>query len=152
MTKEEKYQELIKVAKSVIEPSNALISNMANACAIIKQYFDHHHWVGFYLVEDNKLILGPFQGPLACTMIPHGKGVCGTAWAENKTMNIGNVHEFPGHIACSSLSNSEIVVPLAKDGTVRSILDIDSVNYSEFDELDEKFLNQFCEILVSSIY
>ena len=151
MTKEEKYLELLKVAKSVIEPSNAPISNMANACAIIKQYFDHH-WIGFYLVEGEKLILGPFQGPLACTMIPHGKGVCGSAWAENKIMNISNVHEFPGHIACSSLSNSEIVVPMTKDGAVQSILDIDSVNYSEFDEIDEKFLNQFCEIISSSIY
>lgn len=143
MNKKELYQATYQEISAVCYPGNSLISNLALASASIYEHFKHH-WVGFYLVNesDERLDLGPFQGPLACTQIGFGKGVCGTAWAKAETQVVGNVHEFPGHIACSSLSNSEIVIPVLIDGKVVAVLDIDSVEYDHFDQLDRQKLEE----------
>ncbi len=143
--KKNRYELLIKQAKALVENESNLIANFANVAAVIHQEFKHH-WVGFYLVDAAKreeLVLGPFQGPIACTRIKKGKGVCGTAWATRETQVVANVHEFPGHIACSSLSNSEIVVPIFdKYNEVVAVLDIDSVYFSAFDDLDKIYLEK----------
>ena len=146
--KNEKYEKLLKIIPSVLEGESSLIANMANLCACIKEEFNHH-WVGFYLVdvEKNNLVLGPFQGPLACTRIPYGKGVCGDSWKQEKTLIVSNVHEYPGHIACSSFSNSEIVVPIFKDQKVIAVLDIDSVDFDQFDEFDRDYLETILKFL-----
>ena len=148
MNKEEKYQKLLKQIPSIFEGEENLIANMANFCAMIKEEFNFL-WIGFYLVDEvkNQLVLGPFQGPLACTRIPYGKGVCGTSWSEEKTLCIDDVHKFEGHIACSSLSNSEIVIPLRKNGKVFGVLDIDSTEFSTFDEVDSKYLEELVAFL-----
>lgn len=148
MQKEEQYHQIYKVIQAVTESETDKIANLANTAAILKEKFNHH-WIGFYLVEtgSQQLVLGPFQGPLACTRIPFGKGVCGSAWESGKTYIVGNVHEFPGHIACSSLSNSEIVIPIFKNNQVCAVLDIDSTNFSQFDEVDQKWLEKVCELL-----
>lgn len=142
------YNQIEKSILSVIEPNNAPISNLANFCAILMETFNHH-WIGFYLVNDqnNILELGPFQGPLACTQIQFGKGVCGSSWRDKKTYVVDDVHKFDGHIACSSLSNSEIVVPIIKDDQVVAVLDIDSVEFGKFDQVDQTYLEKFCEHL-----
>lgn len=140
-TKEEEYRALIPQIKAVIEGETDLVANLANICACLKQQFNWL-WVGFYLVKENELVLGPFQGPLACTRIKKGKGVCGTSWAEKKTIIVDDVNAFPGHIACSSLSLSEIVVPLIKNGEVIGVLDVDSEQYSSFNELDQQYLEE----------
>ena len=123
-----------------------MVANMANVAAALKQTFGFF-WVGFYVVKEEMLVLAPFQGPLACTRIRYGKGVCGTAWKEARTMVVPDVEQFPGHIACSSDSRSEIVVPVVRDGKVVAVLDIDSDNLNAFDETDAKYLEQLCAFL-----
>ena len=139
MNKEEQYKTVIPQIQSLIEGETDLIANMANIAAVLHETF-RFWWTGFYRVEGSELVLGPFQGPIACTRIPYNKGVCGTAWAQNQTIVVPNVHEFPGHIACSSASRSEIVVPIRKHGEVIAVLDIDSADYNTFDAIDQKYL------------
>ena len=139
--KTEQYQSLIPQIKALIEGEPDLIANLANTAAALKEQFSWL-WVGFYLVKDEQLVLGPFQGPVACTRISKGRGVCGTSWAKAETLLVGDVEKFPGHIACSSLSRSEIVVPLIKDGKVWAVLDVDSESLNQFDEIDKKFLEE----------
>lgn len=148
--KEKTYQNLLEEVESVTNGESDLIANMANVTALIQESF-HFWWTGFYRVQGDELILGPFQGPLACTRIRKGRGVCGTSWAEDNTIVVPNVHEFPGHIACSSASQSEIVVPLRKNGEVIGVLDIDSENLSTFDETDALWLERICETLANTI-
>ena len=123
-----------------------MVANMANVAAALKQTFGFF-WVGFYVVKEEMLVLAPFQGPLACTRIRYGKGVCGTAWKEARTMVVPDVEQFPGHIACSSDSRSEIVVPVVRNGKVVAVLDIDSDNLNAFDGTDAKYLEQLCAFL-----
>lgn len=146
--KEEKYRALLPQLKSLIEGENDLIANLANMSAALKETF-HFFWVGFYRVQGEELVLGPFQGPIACTRIKKGRGVCGTAWAKAETLIVPDVDAFPGHIACSSLSRSEIVVPLLRkeDGEVWGVLDIDSETLDSFDETDARFLEKVCSWL-----
>ncbi len=145
-TKAEEYTALIPQIKAVIEGEPDLVANLANICACLKQQFNWW-WVGFYLVKEEELVLGPFQGPLACTRIKKGKGVCGTAWAQKKTIIVDDVNAFPGHIACSSLSLSEIVVPLIKNDEVIGVLDIDSEQYSSFNEVDQQYLEELIKYI-----
>lgn len=146
--KADKYAILLPQLKALVEGEQDLVANLANITAALKETFGFF-WVGFYLVKNNELVLGPFQGPVACTRISHGKGVCGSAWAKAETILVDDVNTFPGHIACSSASKSEIVVPLIKDQTVVGVLDIDSDDFATFDEVDSTYLNAFCEWLVS---
>lgn len=148
--KAEKYQELIPQLKALLGAENDQIANLANFAAALKETFGFF-WVGFYLVKENELVLGPFQGPIACTRIKKGKGVCGTSWEQGKTILVPDVDQFPGHIACSSLSKSEIVVPIIKNKEVTGVLDVDSDQINDFDEVDEKYLNELCEWLSSII-
>ena len=145
-SKEEQYASLLPQIKSLIEGETDLIANLANVTAALKETF-HFFWVGFYLVKEDELVLAPFQGPIACTRIRKGKGVCGTAWREKRTLVIPDVDAVPGHIACSSLSRSEIVVPLMKEGEVWGVLDIDSELLGMFDEIDKEYLEQLCGYL-----
>lgn len=149
-TKAEKYRELIPQIKSLLADESDMIANLSNFIAALKQTFDFF-WVGFYLVKDDELVLGPFQGPIACTRIRKGKGVCGASWEQEKTILVPNVDEFPGHIACSSLSKSEIVLPLFRNNQVIGVLDVDSDKFNDFDEVDEKYLTELCEWLTSII-
>ena len=146
-SKEEKYQALIPQIKALISGEDDEIANLANVAAALKQSFGFF-WVGFYLVKQNELVLGPFQGPIACTRIQPGRGVCGTAWQNKTTIIVPNVDEFPGHIACSSDSKSEIVLPLIKNNEVIGVLDVDSNLLNDFDHIDEHYLTQICECLV----
>ena len=139
--KVEKYRLLLKQAQSLVKDETNLIANLSNLSSLIHFTFDFW-WTGFYFVDGKQLVLGPFQGPLACTRIPYGKGVCGTAWAEKKTLVVPDVEQFPGHIACSSESRSEIVVPIFKDGEVWAELDIDSRELNTFDEIDKQWLEK----------
>lgn len=141
--KENKYRELLPQLQSLVEAETNLIANLANIAAALKQTFDFF-WVGFYLVEGDELVLGPFQGPIACTRISLGRGVCGTAWKEKRTLVVPDVEQFPGHIACSSDSKSEIVVPIMKQGKVIGVLDIDSDRLNSFDEVDAQYLEEIC--------
>lgn len=145
-TKEEKYRTLLPQLKSLLEGEDDLIANLANASAALKETFGFF-WVGFYLVKGEELVLGPFQGPIACTRIKKGRGVCGTAWAKARTLVVPDVDAFPGHIACSSLSRSEIVVPLRNAEGVWGVLDIDSEELNSFDETDARFLEEVCSWL-----
>ncbi len=145
-SKEEQYQALIPQIKGLLSGENNLIANLANMAAALKEQFGWF-WVGFYLVEQNELVLGPFQGPVACTRIQKGRGVCGTSWAREKTLIVPDVEKFPGHIACSSLSKSEIVVPLLKNGIVWGVLDVDSSDYDQFDKTDQLYLEQIVALL-----
>jgi L-methionine (R)-S-oxide reductase len=140
-SKTEQYQSLIPQIKALIEGEPDLIANLANIAGALKEQFGWF-WVGFYLVKKDQLVLGPFQGPVACTRINKGRGVCGTSWAKAETLIVPDVEKFPGHIACSSLSRSEIVVPMIKDGIVWGVLDVDSEQYDQFDETDKLFLEQ----------
>ena len=133
---------MLEVIKSVTSTEPNLIANLANICSIIHDQ-KKYHWTGFYLVEGEELVLGPFQGPLACTRIAFGKGVCGTAWAEKKTQRIDDVHKFEGHIACSAQTNSELVIPIMKEEKVVAVLDLDSMDFEGFSEKDQ---NEFEEI------
>jgi GAF domain-containing protein len=147
-TKQEKYEALLPQIFALTEPESSLIANLANVCAALKEAFGFF-WVGFYLVEENQLVLGPFQGPIACTRIAYGKGVCGSAWEQKDFHLVPDVALFPGHIACSSLSKSEVVIPLMKDGQVIGVLDVDSDQLNDFDAVDVKFLTELCTWLVS---
>ena len=140
-SKKELYENLLPQIKSLVEGENDIIANMANVAACLKDTFNFW-WVGFYRVVDEELVLGPFQGPLACTRIRKGKGVCGTAWQKAETVVVSDVDEFPGHIACSSLTKSEIVVPVFKGKDVVAVLDIDSERLANFDETDKSFLEK----------
>lgn len=144
-TKEEKYEVLFRQIESLMEDETDEIANMANVSAMINDTF-RFWWTGFYRVIDGVLVLGPFQGPLACTRIKYGKGVCGTAWKEDATQLVPDVEQFPGHIACSSASKSEIVVPLHKNGEVSGVLDIDSEFLATFDETDQKWLEKIAQL------
>ena len=146
-TKEEKYEALLKQIESVVADESDLIANMANVASMIHETF-HFWWTGFYrVISDKELVLGPFQGPLACTRIRKGRGVCGTAWAEAKTQVVPDVDLFPGHIACSSASRSEIVVPLFDEkDEVYAVLDIDSAELNTFDETDRIYLEQVANL------
>ena len=145
MEKIEKYKLLYNQIKSLIQNENDTIANMSNVAAIIHETFKFW-WTGFYRVINNELVLGPFQGPVACTRIGYGKGVCGTSWKEAKTIVVEDVHQFPGHIACSSASKSEIVVPIFKDNQVVGVLDIDSENLATFDNIDKEWLERIIEL------
>ncbi len=149
-SKAEKYQELVPQLKALLMGEKDEIANLANFVAALKETFGFF-WVGFYLVKENELVLGPFQGPIACTRIKKGKGVCGTSWEQGKTILVPDVDQFPGHIACSSLSKSEIVVPLFKNHEVIGVLDVDSDQLNDFDEVDEKYLTELCQWLSSII-
>ena len=146
MTKTEKYQEVYKQLQSLLSGEDDQIANMANMAALIHETFGFW-WTGFYIVKDEQLVLGPFQGPIACTRIPYGKGVCGTAWQRQETIVVPDVEEFPGHIACSSLSRSEIVVPIFRDTSVYAVLDIDSKELATFDDIDKEWLEKTVKLL-----
>lgn len=148
--KEEKYRELLPQLHALVDTETNLIANLANIAAALKQTFDFF-WVGFYVVEGDELILGPFQGPIACTRIRFGRGVCGTAWKEARTLIVPDVEQFPSHIACSSDSKSEIVVPIIKQGNVAGVLDIDSNALNSFDEIDARYLEEICTYIRGSI-
>ena len=141
MTKEETYRSLLPQIAALVEDETDPIAKMANVAAALHQAFGFW-WTGFYRVVGDELVLGPFQGPVACMHIPFGRGVCGTAWQRQETVIVPNVHEFAGHIACSSESKSEIVVPVFRDGKVIAVLDIDSAKYNTFDEIDRIYLEQ----------
>jgi L-methionine (R)-S-oxide reductase len=144
--KQLQYEALIPQIKSVIQAETDLIANLANICAMLKTQFNWW-WIGFYIVKENTLVLGPFQGPLACTRIAIGKGVCGSSWAKQQTIVVADVDAFPGHIACSSASKSEIVVPIIRNNQVVAVLDADSEYLNHFDAIDQQFL----EDVVSAI-
>ena len=144
--KDEKYALLHRQVAAVIDSENDSIANMANVAAMIHHTFGFW-WTGFYRVIDGELVLGPFQGPLACSRIAYGRGVCGTAWKEATTQVVPDVEKFPGHIACSSASKSEIVVPLFKEEEVVAVLDIDSEHHATFDETDRQWLERIMELL-----
>ena len=146
MSKTGKYQEIYKQSESVVGGETDQIANMANTAALLHEAFGFW-WTGFYMVKGEQLVLGPFQGPVACTRIGFGKGVCGTSWSRRETIVVPNVHEFPGHIACSSLSQSEIVVPMFRDNEVYAVLDIDSKELSTFDETDKDWLEKIVRLL-----
>ena len=146
MTKADKYKELYKQLASLLEGESDQIANMANMAALIHETFGFW-WTGFYIVKGEQLVLGPFQGPIACTRIPYGKGVCGTSWQRQETIVVPDVHEFPGHIACSSLSRSEIVVPIFSNNEVYAVLDIDSKELATFDDTDKEWLEKIVELL-----
>jgi len=140
------YKEILPQIIALTETENNIIANLANITAILKEAFGFF-WVGFYLVKNNELVLGPFQGTLACTRIAKGKGVCGTAWAQKTTLLVDNVDDFPGHIACSSLSKSEIVVPIIKNNAVVAVLDIDSDKKADFSATDRFYLENLCQYI-----
>ena len=144
------YNEINAMLASIIEGIPYTMTNLANASALLNEKLEDINWVGFYTVKDGKLVLGPFQGKVACTIIPIGKGVCGTAAATDSTQLVPDVHKFAGHIACDSASNSEIVIPLHRNGTVFGVLDIDSPLFGRFSEEDKAGLEEFARILEKS--
>lgn len=146
-TKEGKYAELLPQIEALLSGESDAIANLANVCAALK-YGMNFFWVGFYLVEENQLILGPFQGPVACTRINKGKGVCGAAWEKGETIIVEDVDKFPGHIACSSLSKSEIVIPIYNNGDIVAVLDVDSDQLASFDKTDEEWLKRILALLI----
>lgn len=150
-SREKNYEVVLEQLRALIDGEEDVIANLANASALLNQFLDNINWVGFYLWKDDELVLGPFQGLPACIRIPYDKGVCGTAVKERKTMLVPNVHEFPGHIACDARSQSEIVIPLIVRDEVVGVLDIDSPILNRFDEIDQTYLEQFVDILVSNM-
>lgn len=146
LSKEEKYTSLLPQIFALVEGEPDLTANLANVTAALKETFQWW-WIGFYLVKENELVLGPFQGPVACTRIASGKGVCGSSWVKKETIVVPDVEQFSGHIACSSASRSEIVVPVKKGEQVVAVLDADSELLSHFDEVDKQFLEQLCQRL-----
>lgn len=152
MTKVEEYGLLQKQIEAIISDEADVIANMANISALLFETLSDVNWAGFYRLVDNELVLGPFQGKVACIRIPVGKGVCGTSVAEDKTMRVANVHDFSGHIACDANSNSEIVIPVKVNGQIIAVLDIDSPIYERFDESDQKglesIINAFENIMI----
>jgi GAF domain-containing protein len=145
-SKEEKYKSLLPQINALIRYETDLTANLANISAALKQSFDFF-WVGFYLVKGKELVLGPFQGPVACTRIAYGRGVCGTAWKTSRAIIVPDVALFAGHIACSSESKSEIVMPIIRNNSVVGVLDVDSENLDTFDATDQKYLEELCEML-----
>ena len=145
-TKEEQYNALLPQIKGLLEGEPDLIANLANVAAALKEQFGWL-WVGFYLVKGDELVLGPFQGPVACTRIKKGRGVCGTSWAMGETLIVPDVEKFPGHIACSSLSRSEIVLPLRKENVVVGVLDVDSTELKTFDQTDKLYLEKILQCI-----
>ena len=145
------YNEINAMLASIIEGIPYTMTNLANASALLNEKLDGINWVGFYTIKDGRLVLGPFQGKVACTIIPMGKGVCGTAAATDRTQLVPDVHKFPGHIACDSASNSEIVIPMHRNGEVFGVLDIDSPLFNRFDENDKAGLEEFARILEKSL-
>lgn len=145
-SKQEQYEQLLPYLQALIDGENDLIANLANISAVLKEQFKWW-WVGFYLVKENELVLGPFQGPVACTRIQKGRGVCGTSWEKKQTILVPDVHAFPGHIACSALSQSEIVVPLIRKDIVWGVLDVDSEYLHHFDETDKIGLEKITNLL-----
>lgn len=145
-TKEEQYETLIPQIKALLDGETDLIANLANVAGALKEQFNWL-WVGFYLVKGDELVLGPFQGPVACTRIKKGKGVCGTSWAKAETLIVPDVEKFPGHIACSSLSRSEIVVPVIRNNEVVAVLDADSIELDQFNETDKRYLEQVADLI-----
>ena len=146
MTKEERYESLLPQVKALCEGETDIIAKMANVSALLHSEFGFW-WTGFYRVINNELLLGPFQGPIACVHIAYGRGVCGTAWKESKTFVVPDVEEFPGHIACSSESRSEIVVPVFKDNEIIAVLDIDSRQLATFDDTDRRYLEEVVKFI-----
>jgi GAF domain-containing protein len=144
--KKQQYLSLVPQIEALLEGETDMVANMANICAALKEQFNWF-WVGFYLVKEGELVLAPFQGPVACTRIAKGKGVCGWAWEHCKPIIVPDVDAFPGHIACSSLSRSEIVIPLFHDGVVAGVLDVDSEHLDHFDYVDEIYLDQIVKLL-----
>jgi L-methionine (R)-S-oxide reductase len=150
--REENYNLVKKQLEALLHDEKNQIANLSNAAALLNQLLDRVNWVGFYLMDtNNELVLGPFQGLPACVRIPLGKGVCGTAAARKETVRVEDVNQFPGHIACDAASQSEIVIPLIKEGNVVGVLDIDSPETNRFDEVDQAHLEQYVEILLRHI-
>lgn len=145
-SKAEQYQSLIPQIKGLLQGETDLIANMANIVAALKEQFGWL-WVGFYIVKDDELVLAPFQGPVACTRIKKGRGVCGSSWAQASTLIVPDVEKFPGHIACSSFSKSEIVVPVIRNNEVVAILDVDSNEYDQFDSIDQQYLEEIISLI-----
>lgn len=148
LSKADQYRQLLPQLTALTTGEPDLVANLANTAAALRQAFGFF-WVGFYLVKDDELVLGPFQGPIACTRIRHGKGVCGSSWAQAATLLVPDVEQFPGHIACSSASKSEIVVPLIQNGRVVAVLDVDSDQLNDFDTTDQQFLEQLAQLAAS---
>ncbi|NIG55234.1 GAF domain-containing protein [Chitinophaga sp. Cy-1792] len=144
--KAEQYLSLLPQIKGLIDGEPDLVANLANIAGALKEQFNWF-WVGFYLVKEDQLVLGPFQGPVACTRIRKGKGVCGSSWEKAATLVVPDVEAFPGHIACSSLSRSEIVVPIIRDGVVKGVLDVDSELLAHFDETDQQYLEEIVALI-----
>ena len=144
--KQERYATLVPQIQALVEGEKDVVANLSNIAAALKQTMDFF-WVGFYIVKNNELVLGPFQGPIACTRIQLGKGVCGTSWKERKVILVPDVEKFPGHIACSSASKSEIVLPAFKNGEVALVLDVDSDKLDDFDSVDEKELSKVMQVI-----
>ena len=145
-SKTDQYESLVPQIKGLLDGETDLVANLANVAAALKEQFGWF-WVGFYLVKDNELVLGPFQGPVACTRIRKGRGVCGSSWEQQKTLIVPDVEKFPGHIACSSLSKSEIVVPVIRNNEVVAVLDVDSDQYDQFETTDQQYLEQIVSLL-----
>lgn len=146
LSKEDKYKALLPQIKALLEGEDDVIANLSNVAAALKSTFNFW-WVGFYIVKQNELVLGPFQGPVACTRIQKGRGVCGTTWSQAKTIIVPDVDAFPGHIACSSLSKSEIVIPMIKNNEVWAVLDVDSEFLNHFDNTDAQYLESIVAML-----
>lgn len=145
-TKEEQYESIVSQIRGLMEGESDLIANLANITGALKEQFNWW-WVGFYLVKGEELVLGPFQGPVACTRISKGRGVCGSSWAKAETLIVPDVEAFPGHIACSSFSRSEIVLPLIFNGEVKGVLDVDSEHYAHFDTTDQAYLEKILQLI-----
>jgi L-methionine (R)-S-oxide reductase len=145
-SKIEQYSSLIPQISALLSGESDQIANMANVCAALKEQFNFF-WIGFYMVKNNELVLGPFQGPVACTRIQRGKGVCGSSWDQSQTLIVPDVESFPGHIACSSASKSEIVIPIIRMGSVIGVLDVDSVDLNSFDDADALYLSQILDLI-----
>ena len=146
MSKSERYETLLKQFEALTSDEDSIQANMSNMIALVHREFDFW-WTGFYFIEANELVLDPFQGPVACTRIEKGKGVCGTAWHQDKTQIVADVHQFPGHIACSAESNSEIVIPIKHNGNIIGVLDVDSTEFNCFDEIDERYLQKMLSLI-----
>ena len=148
---EENYKLMVTTVKAFMEGESNVIANLSNTSAIINEYVKDINWAGFYLMEEGELVLGPFQGKPACIRIPVGKGVCGTTAASKETIVVQDVHQFPGHIACDAASNSEIVIPILKDGEVFGVLDIDSPEFGRFSDLEKKYLEEVVALIEKSL-
>ena len=150
-SREQQYETVIKQLDALLTGEPNVVANLSNASALLNQFLNRVNWVGFYVTEGNQLVLGPFQGMPACVRIPFGRGVCGVAAETKTTQLVADVHQFPGHIACDSASNSEIVVPILKEGNIIGVLDIDSPEKNRFDEVDQHYLEKFVETLLKHI-